>query len=82
MAAEEINSSSAQGTVVSQSPRGSALPHELITIRVSTGYLPPPQTSEPPSKPPTKPPNGGGSRPPSGGGGPGPGGGGGEPGPG
>jgi membrane peptidoglycan carboxypeptidase len=80
VAVEEINSSSKQGTVVSQSPRGSALPHELITIRVSTGYLPPPQTSEPPSKPSTKPPPSGGGRPPNGGTGPG-GGGGGEPGP-
>jgi len=75
---EEINSSSPKGTVVSQSPRGSALPGELITIRVSTGYLPQPQTSDPPStsKPP---PSGGGG---GGGRGPGPGGGGtGEPGP-
>jgi membrane peptidoglycan carboxypeptidase len=78
---EEINSSSPKGTVVSQSPRGSALPGELITIRVSTGYLPPPQTSEPPSN--SQPPSsgGGGGRGP--GTGPGPGGGGaGEPGPG
>ncbi|MGH3876385.1 MAG: penicillin-binding protein [Actinophytocola sp.] len=68
--ADEINSSSARGTVVSQSPRGSALPGELITIRVSTGYVPPPQTSEPPPSGPSAPPSG------PGGGGPGPGGGG------
>ncbi|HEY7593674.1 MAG TPA: penicillin-binding protein [Actinophytocola sp.] len=85
VAVEEINSSSAKGTVVSQSPRGSALAGELITIGISTGYLPPPQTSETPSSKPKPPPSGGG-RPPSGGGGgggggPGPGGGGGEPGP-
>lgn len=83
VAAEEINSSSPKGTVVSQSPRGSALPGELITIRVSTGYLPPPQTSEPPStsKPPPSGGGGGGGRGPGTGPGPG-GGGGGEPGPG
>lgn len=63
---EEINSSAKQGTVVSQSPRGNALPGELITIRISTGYVPQPQTSES-SAPPS------GSPPPSGGDGPGPG---------
>jgi membrane peptidoglycan carboxypeptidase len=81
---EEINSASSKGTVVSQSPRGSALPGALITIRVSTGYVPPPQTSDPPTKPrPGEPRPGGGG---GGGGGTGPGGGGeggrGEPGPG
>ncbi|HWM02119.1 MAG TPA: penicillin-binding protein [Actinophytocola sp.] len=71
---EEINSSQPKGTVVSQSPRGSALPGESITLHVSTGYVPPPQTSEPPpSQPPPSGPGGGGP----GGGGPGPGGGGG-----
>ncbi|OLF15922.1 penicillin-binding protein [Actinophytocola xanthii] len=61
--AEEINSSAAQGTVVSQSPRGNALPGETITIRVSTGYVPPPRTSEsspPPSGPPPSGPGNGG----------------------
>ncbi|MPZ84796.1 MAG: PASTA domain-containing protein [Actinophytocola sp.] len=62
----EINSAQQKGTVVSQTPRGSALPGETITLRISTGYVPPPQTSDPPSSP-----------PPSGPGGPGPGGGGG-----
>ncbi len=78
--AEEINSSSTKGTVVSQSPRGSALPGELITIHVSTGYVPPPQTSDPPPSEP--PPSSGGPGPGGGGdggGGPGPGGGGGRP---
>jgi membrane peptidoglycan carboxypeptidase len=84
VAVEEINSSSAKGTVVSQSPRGSALANELITIRVSTGYVPPPQTSDPPAsstKPPPSGGGGGGGRGPGTGPGPG-GGGGGEPGPG
>jgi membrane peptidoglycan carboxypeptidase len=54
---EDIDSASDKGTVVSQSPRGSALPGELITLRVSTGYVPPPQTSEPP---PSRPNGGGG----------------------
>ncbi|GAB3459961.1 penicillin-binding protein [Actinophytocola sediminis] len=53
---EEINSSQAEGTVVSQSPRGNAIRGETITIRVSTGYVPPPQTSDAPSTPPNTPP--------------------------
>ena len=77
---EEINSSQQQGTVVSQSPRGNALRGQTITIRVSTGYVPPPRTSEssaPPSAPPPSGGNpgpggpGGGGRPPGGGGTPG-----------
>lgn len=68
---DEINSSAQKGTVVGQSPRGSALPGELITIGVSTGYVPPPQTSDPPSS--SQPPPSGGN---GGGGGRGPGGGG------
>jgi membrane peptidoglycan carboxypeptidase len=76
---DEINSSQEEGTVVSQSPRGNALPGETITIWVSTGYVPPPQTSDPPSSPPNSPPPGEGpgrptGRPPGEGrGGPGPG---------
>ncbi|MCT2582460.1 penicillin-binding protein [Actinophytocola gossypii] len=51
--AEEINSSQQQGTVVSQSPRGNALKGETITILISTGYVPPPQTEQDePSLPP------------------------------
>jgi membrane peptidoglycan carboxypeptidase len=74
VAIEKINSSQPEGTVVSQSPRGNALPGETITIRVSTGYVPPPQTSDPPRPPATKPPpgrggnEGGGPPPPNGGG--------------
>jgi membrane peptidoglycan carboxypeptidase len=80
VASDEINSSQSEGTVVSQSPRGSALRGDLITIRVSTGYVPPPQTSEPPpSKPKPPPPSNGNGGP---GGGVGGGGGGGGPGPG
>ncbi len=60
VATEELNSSSAKGTVVSQSPRGTALPGETITIGISTGYVPPPQTSQPPSSPKPPPSRGGG----------------------
>ncbi|GLZ40943.1 penicillin-binding protein [Actinokineospora sp. NBRC 105648] len=64
-----------RGTVVGQSPRGSALQGETVTIFVSTGYVPPPQTSNAPTtvNPGTPPPDGGGG----GGNGPGPGNGGG-----
>lgn len=39
------NSARARGTVVSQSPRGGALPGETITLHVSTGFVPPPTPS-------------------------------------
>jgi membrane peptidoglycan carboxypeptidase len=66
----EINSAQQKGTVVSQSPRGSALPHETITLRVSTGYVPPPQTSDvPPSSSPPSSGGGGGGNGGNGGGG-------------
>jgi len=75
----QSNRSDPKGTVVNQSPRGAALPGEMITIYVSTGYVPPAQTDPPPpsSPPPSGPPPSG-----PGGGGPGGGGGGGGPGPG
>ena len=61
--AKEQNDSKPQGTVVGQSPRAAA-PGETITIYVSTGFVPPPQTEAPPSgEPPT-----GGTSPPTGGG--------------
>ncbi|WP_243867211.1 penicillin-binding protein [Actinophytocola oryzae] len=85
--AVQTNRADPKGMVVNQTPRGAALPGELITIYVSTGYVPPAQTEQP------TPPSGGGQPPPSGGGqptggggpgggGPGPGGGGGGRGPG
>jgi membrane peptidoglycan carboxypeptidase len=83
---KQTNRSAPKGTVVNQTPRGSALKGELITIYVSTGYVPPAQTEQ--SGPPSggaPPPSGGGGTPPTGGGGGpgnGPGGGGGGPGPG
>jgi membrane peptidoglycan carboxypeptidase len=70
-----------KGIVVGQSPRGAALAGETITIFVSTGYVPPPKTSDTPI-PPTEPPPGGGPGlppPPGGPGQPPPGGGNGPP---
>jgi membrane peptidoglycan carboxypeptidase len=62
--AKEQNDTKPQGTVVGQSPRAAAV-GETITIYVSTGFMPPPQTEAPPSgQPPTS-----GSSPPSSGGG-------------
>ncbi|MCP2164593.1 penicillin-binding protein [Goodfellowiella coeruleoviolacea] len=64
VATRNQNSEKAKGIVVSQSPRGSALPGETITLYVSTGYVPPPQSdpegghvSGSPSTPPTSTPN-------------------------
>ncbi len=51
------NSEQAKGTVVSQTPRGSALRGTIVTLLVSTGYVPPPQPD--PTQPPTEPPPGG-----------------------
>ena len=75
VAAKQRNDSRKKGTVVNQSPRGTKLPGGLVTIYVSTGYVPPPVTSDPPVIPglPGGPGDGGGG----GGGGPGNGGGGG-----
>ncbi|WP_182546582.1 transglycosylase domain-containing protein [Halosaccharopolyspora lacisalsi] len=56
---QPVNSSRKQGTVTSQSPRGSALPGTKVTISVSTGYIPPPQTRTKKPAPPTS------ERPPS-----------------
>jgi membrane peptidoglycan carboxypeptidase len=72
--AKSRNDAAKKGIVVSQTPLGSALAGETITIYVSTGYVPPPQTSDPPV-PPTDPPGNGGG--PGGGGNGGGGGGGG-----
>ncbi|WP_170210217.1 transglycosylase domain-containing protein [Saccharopolyspora antimicrobica] len=58
-----VNSPRKRGTVVSQTPRGFALPGETVTLSVSTGYVPPPsperpppQPSRPPEQPPERPP--------------------------
>lgn len=78
--AKSRNDAARKGIVVGQSPRGSALAGETITIYVSTGYVPPPQTSVTPPDP--GPGNGNGNGNGGGGGGPGNGGGrGGDPGP-
>jgi beta-lactam-binding protein with PASTA domain len=61
------NNAQEKGTVVGQSPRGNALAGETITIYVSTGYVPPPQTSAPPTT--EQPPPTGGAPPPNGPGG-------------
>jgi membrane peptidoglycan carboxypeptidase len=50
------NSEQVKGTVVSQTPRGSALRGTVITLLVSTGYVPPPQISAPPAESPPGPP--------------------------
>ncbi|WP_026422932.1 penicillin-binding protein [Actinokineospora inagensis] len=47
------NDARKKGTVIGQSPRGAALPGETITLQVSTGYVPPPQTSDQPTPPST-----------------------------
>jgi membrane peptidoglycan carboxypeptidase len=43
-----VNSERKQGTVTSQTPRGFALPGEVVTVSVSTGYVPPPSPEKPP----------------------------------
>jgi membrane peptidoglycan carboxypeptidase len=68
VAVKQSNRADPKGTVVNQTPRGAALPGEVITIYVSTGYVPPAQTDPPPPS----------SSPPSGPGGPGNGNGGGN----
>ncbi|MDA3624876.1 transglycosylase domain-containing protein [Saccharopolyspora sp. WRP15-2] len=46
-----VNSARKQGLVVSQTPRGFALPGETVTLSVSTGYVPPPSPEKPPPQP-------------------------------
>ncbi|MFD9703075.1 transglycosylase domain-containing protein [Lentzea sp. NPDC059081] len=52
---QSVNSEQPKGTVVSQTPRGNALRGTVITLSVSTGYVPPPVNTEPPNsgQPPT-----------------------------
>ncbi|WP_433267428.1 transglycosylase domain-containing protein [Actinosynnema sp. CS-041913] len=54
------NSEQPKGTVVSQTPRGSALRGTVVTLLVSTGYVPPPQPTDTttPAQPPGEPPPG------------------------
>jgi membrane peptidoglycan carboxypeptidase len=66
----QTNRADPKGMVVNQSPRGAALPGTTITIFVSTGYVPPASTEQPP------PPASTGGQPPPTGPDPGPGGGG------
>jgi membrane peptidoglycan carboxypeptidase len=54
---QTVNSEQPKGTVVSQSPRGNALRGTVITLSVSSGYVPPPVASEPPAQPPPSPGN-------------------------
>lgn len=77
--AKTRNDAAPKGIVVGQSPRGAALAGETITIFVSTGYVPPPTTSDPPAEEQPKPTDGNGNGNGGGNGGGGGGGGGGEP---
>ena len=52
VSAQNRNSEQAKGTVVSQTPRGNALRGTIITLLVSTGYVPPPQTPDTSEAPP------------------------------
>ncbi|QQQ76700.1 penicillin-binding protein [Saccharothrix sp. 6-C] len=61
VSAQNRNSEQAKGQVVGQTPRGSALKGTVITLLVSTGYVPPPQATEPP--PTTEPQNPGQGQP-------------------
>ncbi len=53
---QSVNSEQPKGTVVSQTPRGNALRGTIITLSVSSGYVPPPVATEPPSSAPNEPP--------------------------
>ncbi|MEU7475100.1 penicillin-binding protein [Lentzea sp. NPDC042327] len=52
---QTVNSEQSKGTVVSQSPRGNALRGTVITLSVSSGYVPPPVPTEPTSGQPPSP---------------------------
>ncbi|MCS7482017.1 transglycosylase domain-containing protein [Umezawaea endophytica] len=47
VATHTVNSGQARGIVVSQTPRGTGFPGTLVTLSVSSGYVPPPPTAEP-----------------------------------
>ncbi|HWO66794.1 MAG TPA: transglycosylase domain-containing protein [Umezawaea sp.] len=44
---QTVNSGQPKGVVVSQTPRGTGFPGTLVTLSVSSGYVPPPPTAEP-----------------------------------
>jgi membrane peptidoglycan carboxypeptidase len=52
---QTVNSGQAKGVVISQTPRGTGFPGTMVTLSVSSGYVPPPPTAEPlePSAPAT-----------------------------
>lgn len=51
-----VNSLAAKGSVIGTSPSGSTIPGSVITIRTSTGYVPPPPVYTPPPQAPPPPP--------------------------
>ena len=53
---QSVNSEQPKGTVVSQTPRGNALRGTVITLLVSSGYVPPPVATEPSNPNPNEPP--------------------------
>ncbi|MBM7857857.1 penicillin-binding protein [Lentzea nigeriaca] len=53
---QTVNSDQPKGTVVSQSPRGNALRGTIITLSVSSGYVPPPVATDPSTGNPNPPP--------------------------
>ncbi|RCW40246.1 membrane peptidoglycan carboxypeptidase [Halopolyspora algeriensis] len=64
---QSVSSSRSRGLVISQSPRGSVPQGKAITISVSTGYIPPPQThTRKPSPEQARPPQDTSRKPPSG----------------
>ncbi|WP_109630936.1 transglycosylase domain-containing protein [Lentzea atacamensis] len=54
---QTVNSDQPKGTVVSQTPRGNALRGTVVTLSVSSGYVPPPVPSETPGSNPNEPGN-------------------------
>lgn len=62
VSAQNRNSDQPKGQVVSQTPRGSALRGTVVTLLVSTGYVPPPQPTDPTTT--TEPPSPGQPNPP------------------
>ncbi|MCS7483394.1 transglycosylase domain-containing protein [Umezawaea endophytica] len=63
---QDRNSEQSKGTVVSQTPRGNALKGATIVLFISSGYVPPPQTSESPAPGQGEPAPGGVTPPPGG----------------
>ena len=61
---QTVNSDQPKGTVVSQTPRGNALRGTIVTLSVSSGYVPPPQPTEPSNGNPNQPNPGNPNEPP------------------